>query len=264
VAALLSPTDPHHLFTLSLYGSIPDVWEWDDSGQVTTPYSFEPAPIDPRITFLTSMTISRDGETLAAGDTDGAVHLWDARTGKLRSGEGLPRTGQPVLGVAIDPRGEVLATATDSGLRLQDPNAGRVRVLSFSDATTVVFDPSGDHLASMSTDGTVRIWDRQGEIEKDLKVSGDVVRSLAFSSDGTLIAGGTAEGLVQIWNVESGRTVMISRQHSAWVNDVRFLPGDNSTLISASDDSYVARWRCAACTDPEGVIRDAVDWVNSQ
>jgi hypothetical protein len=57
--------------------------------------------------------------------------------------------------------------------------------------------------------------------------------------------------------------VMLDRHHSASVNNVQFLPGDHSTLISASDDTTVAQFSCSACTDPDGVIREAVEWASA-
>lgn len=261
-AVLFDPTDSQRLFTLRSDGSTPEAWEWHDDGEVTSPVVLDQAHLRPGA-WLTGIAISRDGGTLAAGDSDGAVHLWDAETGTLRGADGLPATGHSTSGVAFDRDGKMLAAATESGLRLQDLTTGRVRELAFPNAATVVFDPSGDFLASVSSDGVVQIWTSDGQARPPLKSRSDAVRSLAFSSDGALLAGGTADGLVQIWDVESRRTVMLTRQHSAWVNDVRFVPGDNSTLISASDDDTVARWSCGACTDPEKTIEDAVRWVHS-
>jgi WD40 repeat protein len=72
---------------------------------------------------------------------------------------------------------------------------------------------------------------------------------------------GTADGLVEVWDVHSGVTVMLDRHHSVSVNNVIFLPGDRSRLISASDDTTVAQFSCPGCTDPDGVIRDALQWA---
>jgi hypothetical protein len=57
--------------------------------------------------------------------------------------------------------------------------------------------------------------------------------------------------------------VMLDRHHGAPVNNVTFLPGDRSRLISASDDTTVAQFSCFACTDPDSVIQAAVEWART-
>jgi WD40 repeat protein len=130
-------------------------------------------------------------------------------------------------------------------------------------ATSVTFDPSGERLASTDGDGTVKIWTRDGKLVRELVAHGRLSSSPVFSGDGGLLAAGTAGGLVEVWDVSSGMTVMLDRHHSASVNSVIFLPGDRSRLISASDDTTVAQFSCPACTDPDRVIREAVEWAGT-
>jgi WD40 repeat protein len=103
------------------------VWNWSGSpdprvhalgtGSVDDFVVLAPAPLGPSA-WLSWMAISGDGRTLAAGDSEGAVHLWDARTGALLDGIDLPGTGYQVTGVAFDRDGKTLAAATASGIRL--------------------------------------------------------------------------------------------------------------------------------------------------
>jgi WD40 repeat protein len=85
----------------------------------------------------------------------------------------------------------------------------------------------------------------------------------SFSGDSGLLAVGTSGGLVEVWDVHSGVTVMLNRHHSVPVNNVIFLPGDRSRLISASDDTTVAQFSCAACTDPDRMIQEATKWART-
>jgi len=74
---------------------------------------------------------------------------------------------------------------------------------------------------------------------------------------------GTAEGLIEVRDVKSGRTIMLSRVHGDSVNDVAFLPvGNDVRIVSASDDTTVVLSECAACTDPNAVVEEARDWVD--
>jgi WD40 repeat protein len=216
----------------------------------------------PKYGYLVSIAISPDGKTIAGGDTGGVIHLWNAMTGKLRTGRNFPDTGQPAYSVAFDPTGRLLAATESGGVLLWRLDTAEPPTL-LPYATRVTFDPSGTHLVSTAGDGTVKIWTRDGKLYRELHAHGYLSSSPSFSKDGGLLAVGTAEGLVEVWDVQSGVAVMLDRHHSASVNSVQFLPGDHSTLISASDDTTVAQFRCPACADPGGVIREAVEWART-
>jgi WD40 repeat protein len=208
-----------------------------------------------------SIAISPDGRTVAAGDTNGTIHLWDAVTGKLRTNSTFLGTGQPAYSVAFDPTDQVLAATESSGVRLWPMNTTKPPTL-LPYATNVAFDPSGKHLLSTAGDGTITIWARNGTSERELHAHGYLSSSPSFSNDGDMLAVGTADGLVEVWDVRSGVTVLLERHHGASVNNVKFLPNGHSTLISASDDTTVAQFACPACTNPDQVIGEAVKWAH--
>jgi WD40 repeat protein len=267
-AVRFDPTEPHRILTLERSDRAPTPWAWSGDGTTKRLQKYESAPV-PTYGYLVSIAISPDGKTVAGGDTGGTIHLWDAMTGKLRARE-LPGTGQPAYSVAFDPTGQVLAATDSSGVHLwRWGTIGPPTYTMLPDATnvtSVTFDPSGKHLlAGTAGDGTVKIWTRDGKHDDTLLAHGYLSSSPSFSNDGGLLAVGTAEGLVEVWDVHSGSSVavMLDRHHSASVNNVKFLPGDHSTLISASDDTTVAQFPCPACTDPDKVIRDAEKWAPS-
>jgi WD40 repeat protein len=260
--ALFDPTEPHHIVTLGRSDRAPKLWSWDDHGKTGRLDVKYELPSLPPFGYLVSLAIGPDGTTLAAGDTNGTIHVWDTLTGKLRTGPTLPGTGQPADSIMFDPTGDLL-TATDSGgVRLWRWRTAE-RLARLPDATRVTFDFSGKYLASTAGDGTVRIWTRDGKLDRTLLAHGYPSSSPSFSNDGRLLAVGTADGLVEIWDVRSGRAVMLDRHHSVSVNSVQFLPGDRSHLISASDDTTVAQFSCPACSDPDQVIQNAQEWAKN-
>jgi WD40 repeat protein len=259
---LFDPTEPHRLLTLRRNDRFPTLWRWGGEGKPERLHKYETPPL-PAFE-LVSLAISPDGKTVAGGDIRGTIRLWDATTGTLRTDRQVPGTGQPADSVAFDPTGQLLAATDSGGVRLwRWGTAEQPTLLPHPHATSVTFDPSGEHLASTAGEGTVKIWTREGKPDRELVAHGRLSSSPAFSGDGGLLAVGTAEGLVEAWDVHSGVTVMLDRHHSAPVNNVLFLPGDRSRLISASDDTTVAQFRCPACTDPDRVIREAVKWVET-
>lgn len=266
-AVRFDPTEPHRILTLERSDIAPTLWAWSGDGKTKRLQKYESAPV-PRYGYLVSIAISPDGKTVVGGDTGGTIHLWDAMTGKLRGK--FPGTGHPAYSVAFDPTGQLLAVTDGSGVRFwRWGTIGPPTYTLLPDATSVTsvtFDPSGKHLlAGTAGDGTVKIWTTRDSKPDEMLAHGYLSSSLSFSNDGGLLAVGTSEGLVEVWDVHSKSkvAVMLDRHHSASVNDVKFLPGDHSTLISASDDTTVAQFPCPACTDQDKVIREAERWAPS-
>jgi hypothetical protein len=72
------------------------------------------------------------------------------------------------------------------------------------------------------------------------------------------VAVGSADGLVEVWDVGSGTTLALTRQHGDSVNDVLF---GGQQLLMASDDTTVTASTCESCADPEKAIDAAEDWL---
>jgi WD40 repeat protein len=263
--ALFDPTNPHRILTLERSDRVPKLWSWSGAGEPERAQTrYQPSPQLPAFGYLVSIAISPDGKTVAGGDTGGNIYLWDAMTGALRKDREFPGTGEPAEGIAFDPTGQLLATTGSSGVRLWKlGTTEQPKMLPHPRSTSVTFDPSGKHLVSAERKGTLRMWTRDGKRVHELTAHGYLASSPSFSADGGLLAVGTADGLVEAWDMRSGSAVLLDRHHSSSVNSVVFLPGDRSGLISASDDTTIARFSCPACADPDRVIREALEWVKT-
>jgi len=260
IGVRFDPTDPHRVLTLGQSDVTPELWLWGGGGDPKRIQTYaKPLLSEP----LVSLAISPNGLMVAGVDSKGIVHLWDARTGALRADTYFVGSGWLDYAVAFDPSSQLIAATGPDGVHVwQLGTAKPLMLLPHPNADGVTFDPSGQRLASTAQDGTVNVWTRDGKRDLPL-VAHDDPSSPAFSKDGNLLAVGTAEGLVEVWDVHSGVTLMRDRHHSDSVNGVAFLPDDRSHLISASDDSIVAEFTCRACTDPDGMIRDAEKWAKA-
>jgi WD40 repeat protein len=256
------PTDPHRVFTLGVNATEPELWRWDGGNPERVQIYAKP-PLSAS-DYLASLAISPNGLVVAGVDTSGTVHLWDALTGKLRPDSYSLDSGPSEHAVAFDPSSRLIAATGSEGVRVWrlDTTEPPMR-LPHPHANGVAFDPSGRRLVSTAQDGSVNIWTRDGKLEEGFKAHDDPSSNPSFSKDGNLLAVGTAEGLVEVWDVHSGVTVMLDRHHSDSVSSVVFLPGDRSRLVSASLDTTVAQFRCLACSDPDREIQKAAEWAKN-
>jgi WD40 repeat protein len=256
-AVRFDPKDPRRVFALPRYSSTPQLWQWSRSAGGTQPFLFDPAPLR-SFNSLTSVDVSPDGSTVVAGDTEGGVHFWDSHTGQLLKDRERPGDGYAAWGVAFDPTdpsGRTLAVTVRDGIRVTGPD-GADRVLQLQNPTGIAISAGGD-VAAVADGGAVSVWTRSTSEPVKLVAHSSRLGRPAFSSDSALLAVGTAEGLVEVWDVRAGVAVALTRQHGDSVNDLRFTASGHSELITASDDMTVAEWPCAGCADPDKVIDDA-------
>src|SRR5262249_31013856 len=70
------------------------------------------------------------------------------------------------------------------------------------------------------------------------------VRAVAVSPDGKLLASGSADQTVRVWELASGRELFVLEGHPKEITALAFLP-DSKTLISADEDSTLKLWNAA-------------------
>jgi WD40 repeat protein len=114
----------------------------------------------------------------------------------------------------------------------------------------LAFSPDRAHkyLASMSSDGEVKLWDAKRLGEKDRPPlrsfrahSPGVGLSMAFSPDGKQLVTGGKEYAVKIWDLETDDPPKTLQEHNGDVYTVAFSP-DGRRVASAGEDSTVKVW----------------------
>lgn len=153
-----------------------------------------------------AVAFSPDGKTLVSasnfGDGDGGMRFWDV-AGR-RVGSFLPENHVPIYSLAFSPDGAYIAAS-----------AGTVLLVDAA---------SGEEVA---------LFDRVQSAENDT--------SVAFGSEGNLIASAGWDNDIRLWDVRTRTQKRLLQGHSARVYAVLFTHDGNS-LMSISQDGTLRTW----------------------
>ena len=83
--------------------------------------------------------------------------------------------------------------------------------------------------------GLIKMWDLQTKELRPILRSNAPVSTLAFSSNSRLLAAGSGDGTIQVWDAGTGDLIHESKDHEESVWKVDFSP-DNKWLLSVSLD----------------------------
>lgn len=178
------------------------------------------------------LTFSPDGKLLAGstaqGTQDDRAWLWDTSTGKERCQLGKPRPS--IAALAFSPDGRQVLTGS-SGLTIQawDPAGGKslpnplTPVPRFT--TRLTFSPDGRKLCSLHRQSFAHLFDLTTGKESLLGDHRSEVSSAAFSPDGRLLAVGSMDGVVGLWDVNTVKLLHRCTSYGmGWVHAVAFSP----------------------------------------
>ncbi|QIG51001.1 AAA family ATPase [Nordella sp. HKS 07] len=259
--AIFSP-DGTRLLTAGV-GNYPALWDVQTGKKILN--------VNSRLDGLASF--SPDGQSFASASVSGGLHIWNAEDGKLTR---ILPVRQWVYRILFSPDGSrILLGSWSSGFdafsSLWDLSKGtEIAKLAGHKSDTqlqgVIFSHDGRLVATVSIDGTARLWDGVtgklrdvlGQEKSGLRLSDiaseerDKEMNSAFSRDDRFLATPSIDGTVRIWDVQHASLLTTLSGHRALIEHVEFSPADSSVLLTASHDGTARLW------DIDGVITSAL------
>ncbi|MEU7905652.1 WD40 repeat domain-containing protein [Actinoplanes sp. NPDC049118] len=223
---------------------------WDTTDASRPPYESTPNPG----VRINAVAFVGPGRRLAAGGDDGQLRLWDlADPGSTpiavpvfrESGKQAPNLVNTVRAVAVTPDGSTIAVA--GGRR----DVARQR---FSEP----YEPDVD----------VRVWNTAVLLDDPAarptivtNKQGGAVNALAFSPDGKILAGGSSDATIRLWDAADPLAPHAVGDpltgHTGAVNAIAFSP-DSRVLASTGTDQTVRVWDVASFPGGQSTTRDVL------
>lgn len=154
---------------------------------------------------ILAVAITPDGQTLATGNNDRTIKLWNVNTGQLKTT--ITGFSGVVSVLAISPDGQTLASGnSDSSIKLWNLRTGELKSTltgHSSQIVSIVFSSDSQILASAG-DTTVKLWNvGTGQLETTFTGDATPVNAIAFSPDGQTLASVNGRGNINLWNVRT-------------------------------------------------------------
>lgn len=197
---------------------------------------------------IMSVTFSPDGRLIASGGHDQVIRVWDAETGTPFP---KPLNGHSdsisALAFASNNR-NVVSGSHDMTTRVWDVEQG-VLVWTLREHTDwiscVAYHWSDENtwsIASGSRDGKICVWYPETIKEKPAILHGhkNGACCLSFSSNGLLLASGSDDKTIRIWDLDGG-SVKELIGHTGSVLSVIF-PPHTMQVISCAQDQNICVW----------------------
>jgi hypothetical protein len=156
--------------------------------------------------WVTAVEFSPDGVLLATGDRNNGLVVWEAQTGR----EFFDLRGHSAAITDISWRldSNVVASCSEDGtIRLWElENGGNIKTINaHGGGVESVRFAKDARLVSTGRDRMVRLWDQNGNKQREFEAFGDVALEAVLSYDETKVVAADWAGEIRVWDAKDGR-----------------------------------------------------------
>jgi WD40 repeat protein len=214
--------------------------------------------------YVNTLAISPDGQTLVSGSADKTIKVWNLSIGQEILT--LKSHLNPINTLVISPDGQTLVSGSaDKTIKVWNLSTGQeVRTLKghSNPVNSLIISSDWQTLLSGSADKTIKVWNLStGQEIRTLTGNFSYVNTLAISPDGQTLASGSADKIIKIWNLSTGEEIRTLKGHDSYVNTLAISP-DGQTLLSGSADKTIKVWNLSTGQEIR-TLRGHDSWVKS-
>lgn len=205
--------------------------------------------------FVSHISYSNDGRFFLSSSTLGGIELWDAHSDSVITRIGYKQCAvfnTQADKIAISHRKKDVNGIYPIEIRRLEGNRLNSLYLRAhtKDVTALAFSTDGHRLASVSSDGTLVVWNLEtGAVMVKVQATPCIINTVAFSHDGRYIITAAGDNVfkkeidhtAKVWDAETGKLLHTLDGHIASVTRALFSPNDEC-IVTSSEDKTIKIW----------------------
>ena len=187
---------------------------------------------------IKTIDFSPDGELLATGSNDDTIRIINCNTWMCE--KKIPVGCSYLWALKFSPDGKYLLSSDSNGhIAFRDTKTFETAYMTPGKHRGVVesieFNPEGDKFVTCADD-TIRVWDyKTGHLLHKLIGHSGSVDAACFNEDGSLIASGSRDQTIRIWDVNKEKCIDTLYDHGVYDIPSLCFYGDNIISVSGHD-----------------------------